>query len=157
MVFINAFLFILDKQKSTTMLLFNENHQQLDVEKLKARLLAGINKEERSSQTEIESLLGDYYQQAYAIEAREYKFQPSVLQDHSLLDIGKKIFAKIKHFICGVLTSGSNATEIVDVVLKSLSSVIPGGIIVELIVQKVVNYIVKIGVGKLCVVPTPTA
>jgi hypothetical protein len=140
------------------MLLFNEARQQLDVDKLKAKLLAGIDKAEQATQSEIENLLGDYYGQAYASEAKEYKFDPATLQNHlapnfSLGDIGKKIFAKIKHFICGVLTSGSNATDIVDVVLKSLASVIPGGIVVEFIVQKIINYIVKIGVGKLCVVP----
>ena len=143
------------------MLLFNESHQQIDVEKLKTNLINGINKEDKSSQADIEKLLGDYYGQAYSSEAKEYKFEPATLQNHlapnfSFTDIGKKIFAKIKKFLCGVLTSGSNATQIVDAILKSLSSVIPGGIIVELIVQKVVNYVVGIGVGKLCAVTIPT-
>ncbi|HMG83816.1 MAG TPA: hypothetical protein VK559_12320 [Ferruginibacter sp.] len=134
------------------MLLLNENRQQLDVEQLKKNLVNGI-KEDHSSQADIEKALSDYYAQAYASEAKEYKFEPAALQSQSFLDIGKKIFAKIQHFICGVLTSGSNATQIVDVVLKSLSSIIPGGVIVEFIVQKVVNYIVGIGVDKLCAVP----
>jgi hypothetical protein len=140
------------------MLLFNEARQQLDVDKLKAKLLAGIDEAEHSTEQEIEALLGDYYGRAYAGEAKEYNLEPATLQSHlapefSLGGVGQKIFAKIKHFICGVLTSGSNATDIIDVVLKSLASVIPGGVIVEFIVQKIINYIVKIGVGKLCAVP----
>jgi hypothetical protein len=141
------------------MLLFNEAHQPIDVEQLKKNLVKGIDKQDKSSQADIEKLLGDYYSQAYASEAKEYKFEPASLEAHlspnfSLINIGKKLFAKIKHFICGVLTSGSNATDIVDVVLKSFASVIPGGIVVEFIIQKVINYIVKIGVGQLCpVVP----
>jgi hypothetical protein len=140
------------------MLLYNESRQQIDADQLKQHLVKNINKDEKSSEADIQKLLGDYYNQAFASEAKEYKFEPTVLQSHlapnfSLVDIGKKVFAKIKHFICGVLTSGSNATQIVDAVLKSLSSVIPGGIVVELIVQKVVNYVVGIGVGKLCAVP----
>ena len=143
------------------MLLYNESRQQIDVDKLKQNLINGINKEENSSEAEIEKLLGDYYNKAYSSEAKEYKFEPATLQNHLapnfyFIDIGKKVFAKIKQFICGVLTSGSNATQIVDAILKALSSVIPGGIVVELIVQKVVNYVVGIGVGKLCAVVIPS-
>jgi|GEM_PF-4064684 hypothetical protein len=140
------------------MLLYNESRQQIDADQLKQHLVKNINKDDKLSEADVQKLLGDYYNQAFVSEAKEYKFEPNALQSHlaqnfSLVDIGKKIFAKIKKFICGVLTSGSNATQIVDAILKALSSVIPGGIVVELIVQKVVNYVVGIGVGKLCDVP----
>jgi hypothetical protein len=110
------------------MLLYNESRQQIDADQLKQHLVKNINKDEKSSEADIQKLLGDYYNQAFASEAKEYKFEPNTLQSHlapnfSLVDIGKKIFAKIKKFICGVLTDGSNATQIVDAVLKSLSSV----------------------------------
>ena len=147
--------FLYKRGKIYPMLLFNENHQQLDIEKLKARLLNGITKEEKYLQPEIETLLGNYYGQAFNSEAKAYNYETTTLKTYlspnfSLANIGKKLLVKIKQFICGVLTAGSTATEIVDMVLQSLSSIIPGGIIVEFVVQKIVNYIVGIGVTAIC-------
>ncbi len=138
------------------MLLYNEKYQQLDADKIKIDLLNSLNDTPApKSEQEVEELLGDYYQQAHQLDMKQYDLaSPSLVSSKtaafSLSGIGRTVLSKIRKFVCSILNAGSTTQDIIDAVLKAISSIIPGGIIIEMIVKKIVSYIVSIGVSKFC-------
>jgi len=139
------------------MLLVNENHQQINVDELKASLKE-IDTNEVPTQEDLEKELGNYYGQALQTDTLQYGLQGVTTQSFATQafspgGIGGKILAAIKKFICGILDGNSTEDEIIDAILNAIASIIPGGVILKPIVEKIVKYIISQGISAFCAVP----
>jgi hypothetical protein len=140
------------------MLLFNQNHEQLNVGDIKAEL-ENVDHTEVLSTKELENELGDYYNQALKLEGNKYQFTTkfaNAATDNFLVSesffpkIGQDILEAIKKFVCGKVDGSSTSSEIIDVILDAIVSIIPGGILLKPIVKKLVKYILSIGISNFC-------
>lgn len=139
------------------MLLFNENHEQLNVSNIKEEL-KNVDNTPVLSIEEIKNELGNYYNQALKLEGNKYQFSTKfTAAADDFLDpeaffpkIGKDILDAIKKFVCRKVGNSLNSDEIIDAVLDAVSSIIPGGIYLSPLVKKLVKYILSIGVDAFC-------
>ena len=136
------------------MLLFNEQHQQLNVQEVKAAL-KDLNDVPTLTQSEVQKTLGTYYQNALDLEGRKYQFKTDFETQSAesfLPRIGSGIWDTIRKFICGIVNGSSSSDEIIEAILQAISSIIPGGTIIIGLVKMVVKYILSIGIDKFCAV-----
>ena len=141
------------------MLLFNENHKQLNVSHIKEELRNTADTVVLSTE-EMETELGDYYNQALKLEGDKYQFSikfNAAALSNDFFDpgtffpkIGNDILKAIKKFVCQKVNGSSTSDEIIDAVLDAVSSIIPGGIFLKPLVKKLVKYILSIGVDAFC-------
>jgi hypothetical protein len=92
-----------------------------------------------------------------ALEASNYGFKALALESSdnksfSLRGLGKKILKKIKSSICGILNNESGEDDIIDAVLSAIIAIIPGGVIIKVIIKKLLQFILSLGIGKFCAV-----
>jgi len=137
------------------MLLFNEKNEQLDVASLKKEILANLKNVKTPQKEEIEKELGAYYNNALAIDMKSYHPEITAVKafsgqtEISFLGLGG-ILEKIRRFICKILTGSSTEGDIIDAILQAIASIIPGGIILKGIIEKIAKYIISMGVGAFC-------
>ncbi len=134
------------------MLLFDKNHNQLNVGDVKAKF-QNLDSVPTPSIEDVNTALGEYYNQALQLESSKYQFKAEFAATPALNffpGIGGNILAAIKKFICGILDSSSTKDEILDTVLSALASIIPGGIFIESIAKIVVKFILSTGISSFC-------
>lgn len=138
------------------MLLFNEQHEQLNIGDVKAEL-QNLNDVPTPSLEEVQSALGDYYNKALQIQGANLRFAAELKPIDALAPegaflggIGDKILDEIKKIICAILDDGSTPGQILDAVLSALSGIIPGGIFIETIAKTLVKYLLSTGIGAFC-------
>jgi hypothetical protein len=110
--------------------------------------------------SELEEALGDYYDTALTVDAagNNYLVQYNQLTETAFAKTffranGKAILEKIRRFVCKIITATSSQDEILEAILKAISSIIPGGIIAEAIVKKLIKFFFSKGFNQLCPVP----
>lgn len=133
------------------MLLFNEKHEQLNADAVAADL-ANLDDVATPTGDEVEAILQDYYKQALQLEGARYGFKAEFAAPAALAafpGIGS-ILDAIRKFICGIVNEGSTTQQIIDAILQAIASVIPGGIIINLLVKPVIKYILSIGIKAFC-------
>jgi len=141
------------------MVLFNEQHQQLNVKDVKAEL-------KKSSQgpapkvEEVKIALGNYYHQALQLQGARLQFKAelapaaaSAIQGSFLPSIGGKILDEVKKIICGILDGSSTKDQIIQAVLDALASIIPGGIFIKTLANTLVKYLLSKGIASFCAIP----
>jgi hypothetical protein len=136
------------------MLLFNEQHQPLNIEDIKAEF-ANLDTTGAPDEQEVENALGEYYQKALQLEGNKFQFQASfapAAEAMGLFPIGKGILDAIKKAICSVLNDNSTSEEILSVILDALASIIPGGIFIKHIAQLLVKFIFAKGIKNFCAI-----
>jgi hypothetical protein len=137
------------------MLLQNLSLEQLNVKKVKSDILQQYQIVELESEAEIENMLAELYQQAsLATESLYYSATENLKSAKSAAfstaKAGRNIFKKIKEYICKFLTDGSTVDDILDVILEALSAIIPGGVIIEKLIAKLLKFIVHKGIDAFC-------
>ncbi len=140
------------------MLLHNEQMQPLDVAALKLRLhqLDDVNVPE---QDELETDLGTYYDKALTTNAaiNNYAVSYDSANFATIQNLfranGLGLFERIRRAVCAGINALSSIDDIIDVTLKAVASLIPGGIIVEWIVKKLIKFFLNKGYDWLCPVP----
>lgn len=137
------------------MLLRNTELEQVDENILSSDIINNLNSELAVDIDQLELQLGDYYSKASEITSREYYEDTSKLQEvkrtfFNKEGTGKKILSEIKKYICKFLSKDSTPATIVKLVLSALSSIIPGGIIINAIVTLIVNVIINLGTNQFC-------
>jgi len=132
------------------MVLTYENDELVDIEDIRAELVESINNGQSvTSEDELTNELESYYNQALDVESEKYGY---TVQRDFIGRIGKKILGKVQKLVCETADSTTTPTELVDIILDVISSVIPGGIIIKPIVKKLVQFIVKKGVTQFCAI-----
>lgn len=123
------------------MFLQNENQELVNVEELKISLLDLKNIPDTSSE-ELNKELENLYSMALAKETGEnVMIAGTVVGD---------LLRKIKKFVCSKIDENSTTEEIIDAILQALASIIPGGIIIKLLVEKLVKFILTQGITNFC-------
>ena len=140
------------------MLLFNEQNEQLNILNVKADL-QNLGNVQTPSLDDLKTELGNYYNQALQLQGSKYQFSSPMISTIALTDqsaflggIGGKILAEIKKIICSVLNGSSTSSDILDAVLNALSAIIPGGIFIKTIAEKLVKYLLSTGITAFCAV-----
>lgn len=129
------------------MLLFNEKHEQLNADAVAADL-ANLDNVATPTDDEVEAILQDYYKQALQLEGAHRGFTASFAAP-AFPGIGS-ILDAIRKFICGIVNEGSTTQQIIDAILQAIASVIPGGIIINLLVKPIIKYILSVGIKAFC-------
>jgi hypothetical protein len=140
------------------MLLFNEQHEQLDAETLKAEL-ADLDNVPTLTDEEVEATLQNYYQQALQLEGDHFGFKTEFAEatEMALFPGIGKLLEKIRKFICGFLTPNSTSDEIINAILQAIAAIIPGGIVIKPLLQLIIKYILSKGIGTFCPVEPAVA
>jgi len=142
------------------MYLFDENFAPIDVEALKDELKEDQLKDtwtDEIDEGELEYELAEMYLTAADATAHSYYSSEKLARLASERALafspalaGKNIFRRVRTFVCKFLKEGSTLGEIVDAVLEALSSILPGGIIIEKVVKKLVRFIINRGLTRFC-------
>jgi hypothetical protein len=147
---------VLNHQKLKIMLLFNEQHAQLNIKDVMAEL-KNLNDVPTPTIEDVQTALGNYYNQALQLQAAKYQFKAELApttavanQAAFLPGIGGKILAEIKKIICGILDGSSTEDQILQAVLNALASIIPGGVFIKALANIVVKYLLSTGITKFC-------
>ena len=138
------------------MFLFNEQHEQLNVQDVKAGL-KNLNDGPTPTIEDVQSALGNYYNKALQLQSARYQFNAQLTPTLALADqaaflpgIGGKILAELKKIICGLLDGASTEDQILQAVLSALASIIPGGIFIKALANIVVKYLLSTGITAFC-------
>jgi len=138
------------------MLLFNEQHEQLNVRDVTDGL-KNLNDLSTPTIEDVQSALGNYYNQALQLQAAKYQFKAELAPTRALADqatflpgIGGKILAELKKIICGILDGSSTEDQIIQAVLSALASIIPGGVFIKALASIVVKYLLSTGITAFC-------
>ncbi|RYE43640.1 MAG: hypothetical protein EOP48_22830 [Sphingobacteriales bacterium] len=139
------------------MLLFDEQNQEVDLEKFKADILNDVKLENLDEDNE-ESLEQDLAQMY--TDALDSQFQEFDLNDEGGLEgitvfagLGKKILEKIRKLVCPKLGNDASRESITDAVLEVIASILPGGKIIRFVIRKLVHFIIGRGVQAFCPAP----
>jgi hypothetical protein len=140
------------------MLLFNEQHEQLNVEDVKAELKKA-NQGPAPTEAEVQEALGNYYSQALKLQSARFQVKAELTPAAGPLDqatflpgVGAKILAEIKTIICGALDGSSTEDEVIQAVLSALSSIIPGGVLIKTLASVLIKYLLSKGIAAFCAV-----
>lgn len=138
------------------MKVFNEKDELVQIDQLVVDL-SNIDRVPVLSEEEIENELESYFQQANQLQMRSLGMDDAQSEQFAAMYTtagisgwGKKVWKKIKKILCAVLNEGSTAAEIIKAVLEAIIGVIPGGIIIKKIVEKIVAYVLSLGYQRLC-------
>jgi hypothetical protein len=146
------------------MLLFNEKNEQLNVKAVKAGL-KNLKDTPTPSLEEVQTALGNYYNQALQIQTARFKVKADLAsvtvaapQGSLFGGIGSNILAEIKKIICGILDGNSTEDEIIQAVLNALATIIPGGVFIKTLANIIVKFLLSTGITAFCgVQPAPAA
>jgi hypothetical protein len=138
------------------MFLFNEQHEQLNVQDVKAEL-KNLNDGTTPTIEDVQSALGNYYNQALKLQAARFQFKAELKpvaattnQAAFLPGIGAKILAELKKILCGLLDGTSTEDQIIQAVLSALASIIPGGVFIKALANIVIKYLLSTGITAFC-------
>lgn len=133
------------------MLLFNEQHAQLNPQEVAAEL-ANLDGVETPTTQETESLMEEYYKRALQLEGAHFGFNTSFAASAELGAFPGfgNILDAIRKFICGIVNENSTTQEIIDAILQAIATIIPGGIIINLLVKPLIKYILSLGIKAFC-------
>ncbi|NTE05230.1 hypothetical protein G6M26_51590 [Agrobacterium tumefaciens] len=137
------------------MLLRNLQLQPLSIEAIKQSLrhLDDVN---IPDQNELEIELGEYYNTALTVDAASKNYTIKYANeafdaDKSLYKInGRKIFEQIRVFVCAFLSKDATLEDFIDIILKAIATIIPGGIFIEWIMKKLIKFFYNKGYDLLC-------
>lgn len=135
--------------------LFNEQLELLDAVALRENLLKEYNETKVQNlatitEGELEKDLQEWYNTAEQINDNDI-FGVGSKQSEKIGIFGiKKIWERIRKVICKILATGSTASEIIDAVLSAIAAIIPGGIVIRWILNKILRYILDAGYQRLC-------
>lgn len=135
--------------------LFNEQLALLDTAALRESLLNEYNetkaqKLDAITEAELEADLQEWYNTADQINDNDIfgvAFQQSVKIE--IFGI-RKIWERIRKVLCKFLSAGSTASEIIDAILNAIAAVIPGGIVIKWILNRLVRFVLETGYQRLC-------
>jgi hypothetical protein len=140
------------------MFLKNLQQEPLDLIALKSTL-ANLDDVSVPSEDELEDELGNYYNTALVMEAANANYllrydTESLAAAANMFRLnGRATLAKIRKAVCTVINALSTVDEIIEAVLKAISSFIPGGIVVEWVVKRLIKFFINKGYALLCPVP----
>jgi hypothetical protein len=130
------------------MFITNEQGQVLPADELKRDIVDNIDRIARPDTATLEAELENYY--ALALNKHTKELSLTIASMPSLAGKGGGILNKIKKFVCSIIGDKSTTGEVADAVLQAITSIIPGGIIIKVVVEKIVKLIVSQGVGAFC-------
>jgi hypothetical protein len=143
------------KQNHTIMILRNLQLEPIDMAAFKKNL-TNLDDVKEPTQEELEEELGDYYDKALHKDAssKNYLISYNSMAIQTTAELfrinGRGIFAAIRKGVCAIINALSTIDEIIEAVIKVVVSLIPGGIIVERVIQLVVKFFLKKGYDWLC-------
>lgn len=135
--------------------LFNEQLALLDTAALRESLLQEYNatktqKLEAVTEAELEADLREWYNTADEINDNDI-FGVAFKQSVKIEILGiRKIWERIRKVLCQFLSAGSTASEFIDAILSAIAAVIPGGIVIKWILNKLVRFVLETGYQRLC-------
>lgn len=137
------------------MYLLNEELQPINVESLKKEILAEIDGQPAVTEAEIEAELANGYLVGITSTAKMISRTPDLFETASKVNFspqlaGSNIWEKVRIHLCRILKKDSTASEIMDAIIDVLTSIIPGGVIVKIVVKKILKYVLDMGYDRLC-------
>lgn len=142
------------------MLLHNLQLQPIDVDALK-QSLKNLDDVSEPTQEELEQELGDYYDTTLTVDAASRNYvvkynNANLMATANLFSVnGNSIFTRIRQAVCAAINALSSVDEIIDAILNAIASIIPGGVIIEWIIKRLVKFFLNKGFAWLCPVPAP--
>jgi hypothetical protein len=136
----------------------NPDGSEINVQQLKAEILADQVNEPDVSEIEIQADLANMYKSAAdQITPLLYNAADTLIsarsEHFSATLAGGNIWKRLKTFVCTALQATSTEDDIINVVLDFLASVMPFGIVIGAIVKKIIRYILKKGIDGFCGFP----
>lgn len=136
---------------------YNENLEVVNansVSQFKQKILSdymAMSETEKSNidSEEAKNTLIEYYNTASEITNDHYF--PKSQHANKLGFFGRlKLWRNLKKGICAMLEEGSTVEDLINAVLEVLSKIIPGGILIQYLAEKLVKYFLKRGYEKIC-------
>lgn len=136
---------------------YNENLEVVNansVSQFKQKILSdymAMSESEKSTvdSEEAKNTLMEYYNTASEITNDHYF--PKSHHANKLSFFGRlRLWRNFKKGICGMLQEGSTVEDLINAVLEVLSKIIPGGILIQFLAEKLVKYFLKRGYEKIC-------
>ncbi|MGV3597396.1 MAG: hypothetical protein ACO1PI_05960 [Bacteroidota bacterium] len=137
------------------MYLLNEQLQPVNAENLKMEILAEIENQPAVTEAEVEADLAKGYLAGIAVSAKMISRSPDLFEAASKANFspqlaGSNLWEKVRLHLCRILKKDSTASEIMDAIIEVLSSLIPGGVIIKIVVKKILKYVLDMGYDRLC-------
>lgn len=124
-------------------------------EAFKDDILATYAGEALASEDEIALDLGENYQEAAEAASNDLLESAAAVNaarnaNFSPLLTGRRIWERLRAYLCKVLNAASAAEDIIEAILDFLIGVIPGGMVLKGIVRKILKYFINRGYEALC-------
>lgn len=126
---------------------------KIAVSEFSAAILEDLNNQEVPTEDEIQTDLGNYYLETITQDAGAMGVSTALsvnIESIDILGFGRKLWDQVKDYICPVITDQDTQDTVLDWLLKALSAIIPGAILVDWLVKKLLKFILHKGIGNLC-------
>lgn len=126
-----------------------------DKEAFKDDVLATYSEEALASEDEIALDLGENYKEAAEAASNNLLASAAAVNaarnaNFSPLLTGRRIWERLRAYLCKVLNAASTAEDIIEAILDFLVGIIPGGMVLKAIVRKILKYFINRGYEALC-------
>jgi hypothetical protein len=122
------------------------------IDELKRLVIEGLDNVASPSELEVENVLESNFDESHTAFVTNLTPMHAYKSTRELFKpgIGRKIWEKLKSFLCKSLSEDDTKQIIVDAVIAGLTALMPGGGILLAAAILVAKYILKIGIQHLC-------